>query len=179
MRRRFYQTRENNLKQNHIWFSVFSRPPRSRYTRCQRVTCCAVYMFLSMLGNAMWFGVVAQPSTPGFDVFGLFTLSWEEILMALIINAMTFPFVFLIMFLFKFSKPSKLRSNRIVKSLQGDTGDNGTENEESDKKESDEDSEDDDDQNDDDTKSQNSLDTVKEAEEADTKSLVSVGMYMN
>ena len=136
-------------------------------------------MFLSMLGNAMWFGVVAQPSTPGFDVFGLFTLSWEEILMALIINAMTFPFVFLIMFLFKFSKPSKLRSNRIVKSLQGDTGDNGTEKEESDKKERDEDSEDDDDQNDDDTKSQNSLDTVKEAEEADSKSLASVGMYRN
>ena len=119
----------------------------------------------------MWFGVVTQPSTPGFDVFGLFMLSWEEIIMALIINTVTFPFVFLIMFLFKFSKPSKLRSNRIVKSLQGDS--EKTEEKETDNNESDDDDEDEDeDENNDDTKSQS---TVNETEEADTKSLVSIG----
>ena len=46
LRRRFYQTRENNLKQNHLWISVFSRSPRSRYTRCQRVTAAFLSLFL-------------------------------------------------------------------------------------------------------------------------------------
>ena len=117
-RRRLYQTKENNLKQNHLWISVFSPPPRSRYTRCQRVTACTVCLFLSMFGNAMWFGVISEPSIPGFELFGLVTISLEEIVMAVIINAASFPFVFLIVFLFKYSKPSKLRQNNIDKILK-------------------------------------------------------------
>ena len=158
LRRRFYQTRENNLKQNHLWFSVFSRPPRSRYTRCQRVSAAFVSLYLSMLGNAMWFGTGPTKAETGFDVFGIVTITWEEIIMGVLINALTFPFVFLIVFLFKYSKPSKLRNNTIIKALQEQ---NAQENEE------DEDEEKEDDNGDGPSQS------VENDDEADTKSLVS------
>ena len=33
IRRKFHQSKENALKQSHIWMSPFMRPPRSRFTR--------------------------------------------------------------------------------------------------------------------------------------------------
>ena len=169
LRRRFYQTRENNLKQNHLWISIFSRSPRSRYTRCQRVTAATVSLFLSMLVNAMWFGVFSRPSVPGIDVFGLVTISWEEVSMAFLVNVVTFPFVYLITFLFKYSKPSKLRSNTIKKSLETkEENEKLSDNEGVDDSDHDSDGDDNDDNGGDD-------DAVKD-EAADTKSLVSVGM---
>ena len=170
LRRRFYQTRENNLKQNHLWISIFSRSPRSRYTRCQRVTAATVSLFLSMLVNAMWFGVFSRPSVPGIDVFGLVTISWEEVSMAFLVNVVTFPFVYLITFLFKYSKPSKLRSNTIKKSLETkEENEKHSDNEDGDDDDSDHDSVGDDDDN------RVDDDAVKD-DAADTKSLVSVGM---
>ena len=162
LRRRFYQTRENNLKQNHLWISVFSRPPRSRYTRCQRVSACTVSIFLSMLFNAAWFGTGPTKPTEGFDVFGVVTLTWEEIIMSVLINAVTFPFVFLIVFLFKYSKPSKLRTNRIIRSLQ----------EETEATEEDEENENDN-ENGQDVEDEMQEAEIENNEEADTKSLVS------
>ena len=167
LRRRFYQTRENNLKQNHLWISIFSRSPRSRYTRCQRVTAATVSLFLSMLVNAMWFGVFSQPSVPGIDVFGLVTISWEEVTLAFLVNVVIFPLVFLITFLFKYSKPSKLRSNTIKKSLEPKE-----ENEKQSDNEGGDDSDDDGDGSDDGNEGN---DEAVKGEDGDTKSLVSVG----
>ena len=44
------------LNDDHIFWSVFSRPVRSRYTRTQR--CCVAMsgLYLAMLNNALWFG---------------------------------------------------------------------------------------------------------------------------
>ena len=170
LRRRFYQTRENNLKQNHVWFSIFNRPPRSRYTRCQRVTAGAVCLYLNMLGNAMWFGMVTQPSLPDFDIFGIVQLSWEQIFFSLIINAMTFPFVFLIVILFKYSKPSKLRTNQLLKAMEDERQLRETEGED----EENEDNEDSENEEKDDDK-ETDIESNNEEDEEDIKSLVSNG----
>ena len=124
------------------------------------MTAATVSIFLSMLVNAMWFGVFSAPSVPGVDVFGLVTVSWEEVTMAFLVNVVTFPLVFLISFMFKYSKPSKLRSNTIKKSLE-----TKEENEKQSDDEKGDDSDDDDEGRD---------ESVKEEAE-DTKSLVSVG----
>ena len=144
-------------------------------TRCQRVTAAAVFLFLSMLGNAMWFGVVAQPSVAGIDVFGLITVSWEEIAMAFIMNVVTFPFVFLITFLFKYSKPSKLRSNTIKRSLETEEENEKKSDDENNDDSTDDDSENNDDFDDDDKRND---DTISVKEE-DTKSLVSTGKKLS
>ena len=45
-----YKSQES-LSDGHLWFSVFLRPPRSRFTRMQRVSCCFALLFLSMMGE--------------------------------------------------------------------------------------------------------------------------------
>ena len=92
-----------------------------------------------MLGNAVWFGTLSTTGAAPINVFGVFSVTWPEIFMGLLINLITFPFVFLVVFLFKFSKPSKLRSNTVEKSLkegkevdteESDDEDDGTESDE-------------------------------------------------
>ena len=91
-----------------------------------------------MLGNAVWFGTVSKEGADPINVFGLFSVTWPEIFMGLLINVITFPFVFLVVFLFKFSKPSKLRSNTVEKSLKKEE-DNETEENDSDSEKNDDD----------------------------------------
>ncbi|XP_063601108.1 uncharacterized protein LOC134777199 [Penaeus indicus] len=76
----FNTTKNKNLADGHLWFSVFLRPPRSRFTRCQRVASCFALLFLSMLVNAMWYDQVPeQPGTGGLQL-GPFSLSPEQVL---------------------------------------------------------------------------------------------------
>ena len=54
---KFYLLRQglfNKLKDDHIWWSVFSRPVRSRFTRVQRVAVSMAALYLTMITNAMW-----------------------------------------------------------------------------------------------------------------------------
>lgn len=70
---------QKNLADGHLWFSVFMRPPKSRFTRCQRVSCCVALLYLSMLVNAMWYGrVPSKPSASAVNV-GPFSLSPEQV----------------------------------------------------------------------------------------------------
>lgn len=50
------QTKEK-LSDGHMWFSIFGRPVHSSFTRTDRLTCCFVLLFLSMLMNIMYYGV--------------------------------------------------------------------------------------------------------------------------
>jgi hypothetical protein len=43
------------LSNEHLWFSVFSRPTKSTFTRAQRISCCMSLLFMTMITNAMWF----------------------------------------------------------------------------------------------------------------------------
>ena len=91
--------------------------------RCQRVSTCFALLFLSMLGNAMWYGGKSKPSQSGFQL-GFISLSSEECIIGLMMNLLTFPIVFLIIFLFKYSKPRALRENRVTKALMENEEDN-------------------------------------------------------
>ncbi|KAF7248987.1 Polycystin-1 [Varanus komodoensis] len=42
----------------HIWLSIWSRPPRSRFTRVQRVTCCMLMVSLFLATCAIWYGAI-------------------------------------------------------------------------------------------------------------------------
>ena len=61
----FYSTTQKNLADGHLWFSIFMRPARSRFTRLQRLSCCLTLLYLSMLTNAMFYeiGGEADPAT--------------------------------------------------------------------------------------------------------------------
>lgn len=74
-----YETSSSrNLRDGHLWLSVFLRPPRSRFTRVQRLSSCLALLYLSMLVNIMWYGTV--PSTPGSGLkIGPFSLSPAQV----------------------------------------------------------------------------------------------------
>ena len=46
----------------HLWFSVATRPPRKRFTRVQRLSCCLSLLLATMLASAMFYEFV-----PGHD----------------------------------------------------------------------------------------------------------------
>lgn len=113
----FQQTTQKNLADGHLWFSVFMRPPRSRFTRVQRVSCCMALLYLSMLVNAMWYQRVPPKPSSGMD-FGPFTLSPEQIGVGFFSNLIVFPPTFLIIFFFRKSRLQKLRPSRISEALK-------------------------------------------------------------
>lgn len=46
--------------EKHVWLSMWDRPPRSRFTRVQRATCCSLLVFLFLCANAVWYGMVGN-----------------------------------------------------------------------------------------------------------------------
>ena len=44
----------------HVWLSMWDRPPRSRFTRVQRATCCILLICLFLGANAVWYGAVGD-----------------------------------------------------------------------------------------------------------------------
>ncbi|XP_043202140.1 polycystic kidney disease protein 1-like 2 [Amphibalanus amphitrite] len=114
----FSHTSQQNLSDGHLWFSVFLRPPRSRFTRVQRVSSCFALLFLSMMVNAMWYGVVPSTPSSGALNFGPMSLSIEQISVGVMSNLIIFPPSFLIVFLFKKSRARKLRKSRIDEALE-------------------------------------------------------------
>jgi hypothetical protein len=114
----FHQKSSKNLKDGHLWFSVFMRPPASRFTRCQRVSACMALLYLSMLVNAMWYQrVPPKPRSSALEV-GPFALSPEQIGVGFFSNLIVFPPTFLIVFLFRRSKLRHLRKPRIQAALE-------------------------------------------------------------
>ena len=56
----FFVKTRRNLSDSHLWFSVLQRPVRSRFTRVQRLTCCLVLLFTSMMASIMFYNKSGQ-----------------------------------------------------------------------------------------------------------------------
>lgn len=50
----FYSSTKKDMTDGYLWFSLVSRPTRSRFTRVQRLSCCLALLFATMIANAMW-----------------------------------------------------------------------------------------------------------------------------
>lgn len=53
----------SHLSDGHLWFSVFTRPISSSFTRIQRLSCCWFFISTIMLLNAVFIGI-KEVSTP-------------------------------------------------------------------------------------------------------------------
>ncbi|KAK8392418.1 hypothetical protein O3P69_014648 [Scylla paramamosain] len=109
----FRNTSNKELSDGHLWFSVFLRPYRSRFTRCQRVASCFSSLFLFMLVNAMWYERVPEQPGKGGLSLGPFSLSIEQLGVGLLSNIIVFVPSLVIIFIFRKARPRKLRKNRI------------------------------------------------------------------
>lgn len=64
-KRVFSARSKKNLLDGHLWLSVLTRPPRSRFTCVQRLTCVACVLFCTMLANIFVFNARAATDPSG------------------------------------------------------------------------------------------------------------------
>ncbi|XP_071129607.1 polycystin family receptor for egg jelly-like isoform X3 [Mytilus edulis] len=114
----FTEKTTKSLSDGHLWFSVVARPPQSRFTRVQRVSCCLCLLYLSMLTNAMFYEKDEGAKT---YTFGPFALSPEQIYIGVLSNIIVFPVTFLIITLFRKSRPKNKRPSRVQTALNNTT----------------------------------------------------------
>ena len=105
------------MSDDHLWFSVIARPPESRFTRLQRVSCVLVLLFSSMLANAMFYEKAADGAGGSALEFGPFALTPEQIYIGVISNLVVFPINFILVFLFRKTRPRHVRKSRIQEAL--------------------------------------------------------------
>ena len=74
----FEKNTKAKLSDGHMWFSIFARPPNSSFTRTDRLTCCFVLLFLSMLMNIMYYGEVNTSKEDGL-VIGAIKITPEQV----------------------------------------------------------------------------------------------------
>lgn len=108
---------KQNMRDGHLWFSVFARPVQSTFTRLDRVTCCFVLLCISMLMNILYYGMETSANPSGLDM-GPFKLTTEQIGIGIMTNLLTFPPTFLLIQLFRRSKSRSPKSSQIKKILR-------------------------------------------------------------
>lgn len=72
------QTKEK-LSDDHIWFSILNKPMNSSFTRADRLTCCFVLLFMSMLMNIMYYGVLPESEAVDGIKIGPITLTIQQV----------------------------------------------------------------------------------------------------
>lgn len=95
----FWSKISGKLGDEHLWVSLFTRPPTSQFTRCQRLSCCLSFLFSSMVANAMFYQFSERP-THTFT-FGLMVLSWRQIMIGIQSGLITIPVNMVIVTIFR------------------------------------------------------------------------------
>ncbi|PFX34823.1 Polycystic kidney disease protein 1-like 2 [Stylophora pistillata] len=76
----------------HLWFSVATRPPRYRFTRVQRLSCCLALLLTTMLTSAMFYEhQTAMDDTRGSLRLGRFVVNFREFIIGVQSLLVVFP----------------------------------------------------------------------------------------
>ena len=95
-----------SFTEGHLWLSVVTKPPKSKFTRVQRATCCLSLLMSAMLANAMFYRTdkVADPTIQ----IGPLKFSWRQIIVGLESALIVTPINLLILTFFKNSAEKRL-----------------------------------------------------------------------
>ncbi|CAF0957173.1 unnamed protein product, partial [Didymodactylos carnosus] len=110
----------NSMSDGHLWFSVFSRPPSTRFTRAQRCTCCFVLLFMSMLMNIMYYDQTqeSKKTTSGGLSIGPFYVTPQQIGIGVIVELICFIPSTLLVELFRRSRRRKKRPSPTIEAIK-------------------------------------------------------------
>ncbi|PAA49911.1 hypothetical protein BOX15_Mlig004656g1 [Macrostomum lignano] len=97
----FWSKAQKNLNDGHIWLSVVTRPPRSKFTRVQRATACLVLLLSTMMVNLMFYGQTAKVESPQLIEFGPVKFTAHSIYLATVSTLIILPVNVLVVVLFK------------------------------------------------------------------------------
>ncbi|NXK89486.1 PK1L2 protein, partial [Formicarius rufipectus] len=100
----FFMKTSKGFQDGHIWYSVFSRSPRSSFTRAQRVSCCFSLLLCTMLTSIMFWGVPKDPAEQKMDL-GKIEFTWQEVMIGFESSILMFPINLLIVQIFRNIRP--------------------------------------------------------------------------
>ncbi|XP_048589739.1 polycystic kidney disease protein 1-like 2 isoform X2 [Nematostella vectensis] len=107
----FYHASHKNITDGHLWFSVFTRPAKSRFTRVQRLSCCLTLLYCAMLANAMFYGL-GNESNPAFTVrAGPLIFTPQQIFIGIASSLVIFPVNLCIVGIFRSVAPKKRKES--------------------------------------------------------------------
>ncbi|XP_066432663.1 polycystin-1 isoform X1 [Eleutherodactylus coqui] len=92
---------QRGVSEKHVWLSMWDRPPRSRFTRVQRATCCALLIFLFLCANAVWYGVVGDKNHGYRAVSEVVPLSVDSVAVGLVTSVLVYPVYLIVLYLFR------------------------------------------------------------------------------
>lgn len=69
-----------DLTDAHLWFSVYARPPRSLFTRCQRFSVAVTSLFCAMLTSLMFYRVIPRGEPAKENQVGAFSFTWRQVM---------------------------------------------------------------------------------------------------
>ncbi|XP_053374546.1 polycystic kidney disease protein 1-like 2 isoform X2 [Mercenaria mercenaria] len=95
----FTVTSTQDLRDGHIWMSIFSKSASNTFTRVQRLTCCLTLLLTTMLTNLMFYGIPTDDPEDQL-VTGGFRLSLSQIIIGVESGLIMFPMNLLIAQLF-------------------------------------------------------------------------------
>ncbi|XP_070579639.1 polycystin-1-related protein-like [Ptychodera flava] len=98
----FYSKTRRNISDGHLWFSIFIRPPRSRFTRVQRATCCVSLLFCTMMANILFYNVDVTGTGSGQEYqLGPIKFTLAELCIGVISSLMVFPVNLIVVQIFR------------------------------------------------------------------------------
>ena len=67
-----------SISDGHLWLSIFARPVYSAFSRVERITCCFVLLYISMMMNIIYYGYDNELSKDCI-VIGPFYLTTKQV----------------------------------------------------------------------------------------------------
>lgn len=115
----FWMKSSKDLRDGHLWISIFTKPCYSTFTRAQRLTCGLALLLTAMLTSIMFHGVPTDDPEDQVKV-GDFSISLSDIVIGIESGLIMFPINLIIIQLFtKLSpRPQTTVSNKYTVTMR-------------------------------------------------------------
>ena len=70
---------KNYMMDHHLWLSIFFKPIHSSFSRLDRVTCCFLFHYISMLLNIVYYGDKSNTEGDILVNFGLVSVTTKQV----------------------------------------------------------------------------------------------------
>ncbi|XP_039274067.2 uncharacterized protein LOC120348022 [Styela clava] len=115
----FNASTRRDFSDGHLWFSMFSRPTKSNFTRCQRLCCGVTLLLCTMLASAMFYGREADNSNKqGIFEIGPIKFSVQQVMISVQSSLIVIPINLLLVQMFRKLAPNKKNNGSVSKSAQ-------------------------------------------------------------
>ena len=107
----------SKMSDDHLWFSIFSRPLSNQFTRVQRCTCCFVLFFLSMLFNILYYDLNKQNQSTGTIslTFGPLFIPLQQIITGILVEVFSLLISLFLVQFFRRIRPHRVSPHNQMK----------------------------------------------------------------